>query len=78
MMQHYFVKKGLFGISAGSVERFAPHKAGALVLDGSIEPYDEKKKQHREAPGSPENVAKATAERDRRRKQDLEAEATTK
>ncbi len=51
MMQYYLVKKPLFGIAAGRVERFAPHKAGLFLLEGSIEPYDEKR--HGRAPGAP-------------------------
>jgi hypothetical protein len=51
MMQFYFVKKPLYGIQAGRVERFALHKAATFLLDGSIEPYDEKR--HGKAPGAP-------------------------
>jgi hypothetical protein len=47
----YFVKKPLYGIVAGRVERFAPHKAGELIVNGSIEPFDRKK--HGNAPGAP-------------------------
>lgn len=50
-MQMLYVKKDLFGIAAGRVERFAPHKAAALIADGSCEPYDDKK--HAKAPGAP-------------------------
>lgn len=67
MMTYYHVKTDLFGIKAGSVERFAAHKAGALVMDGSIEPYEEKR--HGSLPGSPALIAKQAAARaeDRRR-----------
>ena len=61
MMQHYFVKKDLYGVPAGRVERFAHHKAGALLIEGAIEPYDPKNKKHRDAPGSPPEKAEATS-----------------
>jgi len=51
MMAFYFVKKPLYGIQAGRVERFALHKAAGFLQDGSIEPYDEKR--HGKAPGAP-------------------------
>lgn len=50
MLQFYFVKKDLYGVKAGTVERFWPHKAGQLVADGSIEPFDEKR--HGDKPGA--------------------------
>lgn len=62
MMSLYYVKKPLFGVAAGRVERFAAHRAGTLLLDGSIEAYDEKNKRHREAPGSPESDERARRE----------------
>jgi len=56
-MQHlYYVKQDLYGVPAGRVERFAPNKAGQLVLEGAIEPYDEKK--HGTAPGAPASATK--------------------
>lgn len=55
-MSYYYVKRDLYGIAAGRVERFTPHKAGALVVDGSIEPYDEQK--HGKAPGAPASEVK--------------------
>lgn len=62
MMSLYYVRKPLFGIAAGHVEQFRPERAARLVLDGAIEPFDEKKKQHREAPGSPESLERGIAE----------------
>jgi hypothetical protein len=53
MMTFYFVKQDLYGIKRGRVERFAPHKAGPLLVDGSIEAYDPKNKKHSTAPGAP-------------------------
>lgn len=50
-MAYYFVKRPLYGVRAGIVERFALHKAGPLVQTGDIEPYDEKK--HGSMPGAP-------------------------
>ncbi len=50
MMGYYFVKRDLYGIKAGRVERFSPTKAAPLVLDGSLAPYDEKK--HSDKPGA--------------------------
>ncbi len=50
MMQFYYVKRDLFGIPAGRVERFSATKAGPLVIDGSLIPYDEKR--HGGKPGS--------------------------
>jgi hypothetical protein len=50
MMQFYYVKRDLFGIPAGRVERFSTTKAGPLVIDGSLIPYDEKR--HGGKPGS--------------------------
>lgn len=51
-MAYYFVKRDLFGIKAGHVERFAPNKAAGFMADGSIEPYDPKQPRHAKAPGS--------------------------
>lgn len=58
-MAYYFVKRGaqLYGVPDECVERFAAHKAGPLVLDGKIVPYDEK--QHGHAPGAPRKEPKA-------------------
>lgn len=53
MQTYYLVKTDLFGIRRGTVERFAPHKAGALLQAGQIEPYDPKK--HAGKPGAPES-----------------------
>lgn len=53
MMKYYFVKRPLYGIEAGHVERFADHKAGALLMDESIEPYNHENNTHRIAPGAP-------------------------
>jgi len=50
MMSYYFVKKPLFGIAAGRVERFGDAQAGRLMMDGSLEPYDAKR--HGRAPGA--------------------------
>jgi hypothetical protein len=50
-MRYYFVKRELWGVPANSVERFSDQKAGPLVVDGSIELYDEKK--HGDKPGAP-------------------------
>lgn len=54
MMRYYFVKSDLFGIKKGTIERFADHKAGQLIVAGKIEPYDEKK--HGDGPGSPKAI----------------------
>lgn len=51
-MKLYFVKRELWGVPAGTVERFADNKAGPLVADGSIELYDPKK--HAGKPGAPD------------------------
>lgn len=56
-MQLYFVKRDLWGIKAGRIERFAPHKAGPLLVSGDIEPYDERK--HGDKPGAPPRSMKA-------------------
>lgn len=61
-MQLFYVKKDLFGLRAGRVERFAPHKAGAYLVEGMIEPYDEKK--HANAPGSPPYEKKKQEDRE--------------
>jgi hypothetical protein len=50
MMSYYFVKRDLYGIKAGRVERFNLAKVGLLMSEGSIEPYDEKK--HGTKPGA--------------------------
>lgn len=50
MMSYYFVKRPLFGIAAGKVERFSDVAAGRLLLDGSLEPFDPRK--HGRAPGA--------------------------
>lgn len=42
-MKYYRVKVDLWGIKAGSIERFADHKAAPLLMAGSIEPYVEPK-----------------------------------
>jgi hypothetical protein len=60
-MAFYFVKRDLYGIRAGTVERFGPQKAGVFVLDGSIEPYDERR--HSKAPGAPASEPKEAAGR---------------
>lgn len=73
MMSLYFVKKDLFGVKAGTVERFAHHKAGAYVLDGSIEPYDEKK--HGSRAGAPPYEAKRRAEREQKKREEAAARA---
>jgi len=52
MMGFYFVKRGLYGIPPGTVERFADHKAAPLVAAGDVEPFDAKRKTHAEAPGA--------------------------
>lgn len=57
MMAYYFVKRDLWGVPKNTVERFADHKAGQLVRDGSIEPYDEKR--HGDKPGAPKRAARA-------------------
>lgn len=51
MMSFYYVKDDLFGLRRGRVERFHPAKAGQLVLEGKIEPYDPKR--HCDKPGAP-------------------------
>jgi len=61
MMSLYYVKRDLFGVQAGRVERFAPHKAGAFLAEGFIEPYDEKK--HGSKPGAPPYESKRAKER---------------
>lgn len=52
MMQFYYVKRPLYGVAAGRVERFADHRALVLVRDGAIEPYDPKR--HAGSPGAPD------------------------
>jgi hypothetical protein len=59
MMALYYVKRDLYGVKAGTVERFAGHKAASFLMDGSIEPYDEKR--HAKAPGAPPPEPKETA-----------------
>jgi hypothetical protein len=49
MMSLYFVKRPLYGIEAGRVERFAHHAAGPLLSDGSIEAFNEKNGRHAQA-----------------------------
>lgn len=61
-MELYHVKKDLFGIKAGTVERFSHQKAGMFLQDGSIEPYEEKR--HGRIPGSPPYIAEAEKRRD--------------
>lgn len=61
MMAYYFVKQELFGVRRGTVERFAKHKAGALVVDGMIELYDPKRHGH--APGAPPSVIEKKSEK---------------
>jgi len=51
MMRHYFVKKPLYGVDAGRVERFSIEKAARFLDEGALEPYDPKKHGH--APGAP-------------------------
>lgn len=55
-MALYYVKRDLYGVRAGQVERFAAHKAGAFLLAGDIEPYDEAK--HAGKPGAPPREVK--------------------
>lgn len=54
-MAYYFVKADLFGLAKGTVERFAPHKAGPLLVEGKLEPFDAKK--HSKAPGAEHALA---------------------
>ena len=56
MMAYYFVKKDLWGVPRGSVERFADHKAAQFVREGAIEPYDERR--HGDKPGAPKKQAR--------------------
>lgn len=56
-MGFYFVKRDLYGIKAGRVERFLNAKAAAYLVDGSIEPFDRQK--HGKAPGAPAPVVDA-------------------
>jgi len=63
MLKFYFVKQDLWGIPAGTVERFADYKAGELLVAGKIEPYDEKK--HGEKEGSPKFIAEVYERRRR-------------
>ncbi len=51
MMRYYYVKQELFGVPKGTIERFADGNAGPLLLAGSIEHVDDRKKYHAEAPG---------------------------
>lgn len=53
MMGLYFVKRNLYGVPEGRVERFHSSKAGALVLSGDIEPFSPENKRHANAPGAP-------------------------
>jgi hypothetical protein len=50
MMQFYYVKRDLWGVPKGSVERFAPQKAAPLLVEGAIEIFDARK--HGDAPGA--------------------------
>ena len=52
MMAYYHVKNGagLFGVPDDSVERFSDQKAGPLVREGKIEPFNPKK--HADKPGA--------------------------
>jgi hypothetical protein len=50
MMSYYFVKRDLYGIKAGHVERFNLSRAGMLLAEGAIEPFDPKK--HGNKPGA--------------------------
>lgn len=54
MMALYYVKHDLYGVAAGRVERFAAHKAGQLLMEKSIEPYDPA--EHAGKPGAPDRV----------------------
>lgn len=45
----YFVKRDLFGVPKNVVERFHVSKAGPLLADGSLEPYDQSNNSHRAA-----------------------------
>ena len=49
-MAYYLVKVDMWGIKAGSVERFERHKAAILLLAGDLEPFDRAK--HFSAPGA--------------------------
>jgi hypothetical protein len=49
MMNLYFTKKDTYGMPAGVVERFHVSKAGALLADGTLEPYDAENGKHRAA-----------------------------
>ncbi len=51
-MRFYFVKRDLWGIKAGSVERFSHHKAALMVLEGDIEAFDPTNRKHATAPGA--------------------------
>lgn len=48
-MNLYFVKKPLFGIAKGRVERFHHSKAVLHEADGAIERVDPKNSEHRAA-----------------------------
>jgi hypothetical protein len=67
MMNYYFVKQDLWGVKAGTVERFADSVAMLLIKDKKIEPYEEEK--HGNKPGSPKQIG-AIYER---RRQEYEA-----
>lgn len=62
MMRLFYVRKPMFGIEPGRVERFAVHKTGAYLAEGFIEPYDEKK--HGDKPGAPPFEEKKRRERE--------------
>lgn len=51
MMALYYVKRDLYGVKRGTVERFAKWRAALLVDSGDIEPYDPRRHGH--APGAP-------------------------
>lgn len=61
MMAYYCVKRDLWGIKRGTVERFMDHKAAQLVREGAIEPYDERK--HADRPGAPARKVPAKVEK---------------
>jgi hypothetical protein len=73
-MMWCYVKKdlgGRFGIPAGSVEKFAPHQAGSLIVEGAVEPFDPKNEKHATAPGAecvPREPVAAETPRARREK----------
>lgn len=48
-MKLYYVKTDLFGVKAGTVERFADFAAGRHLAEGAIEPFDPKNGRHSNA-----------------------------